>query len=109
MASTQRTGADSTPNSSGGFGEWARLHLWQIQPIRDVLLLLAVFGLIILGYKASIVTVPLLLALMLAYLFEPVVRRIARGNPTRRKLAAGGLILSVLVFVVVLAAACLPA
>ncbi len=52
---------------------WAGLHLWQMQPVRDVLLGLGIFALIIIGQKTSVVTVPLLLALLLAYLFEPVI------------------------------------
>lgn len=52
---------------------WSRLHLWQMQPIRDVLLGLGIFALIIIGQKTSVVTVPLLLAILLAYLFEPVI------------------------------------
>lgn len=53
--------------------DWRKLRLWQIQPIRDGLILLAIVGLIYVGYLCSIVTVPILLALALAYLFEPVV------------------------------------
>lgn len=49
------------------------MHLWQMQPIRDVLLGLGIFALIIIGQKTSVVTVPLLLAILLAYLFEPVI------------------------------------
>lgn len=52
---------------------WASLHLWQMQPVRDVLLGLGLFALIIIGQKTSVVTVPLLLAILLAYLFEPVI------------------------------------
>ena len=52
---------------------WSRMHLWQMQPIRDVLLGLGIFALIIIGQKTSVVTVPLLLAILLAYLFEPVI------------------------------------
>ncbi|MCA9279471.1 MAG: AI-2E family transporter [Phycisphaeraceae bacterium] len=52
---------------------WQDRHLWQIQPVRDVLLGLAIVGVFLIGYKASIVTVPMLLALLLAYLFEPVI------------------------------------
>lgn len=44
-----------------------------MQPIRDVLLGLGIFALIIIGQKTSVVTVPLLLAILLAYLFEPVI------------------------------------
>ncbi|MFO0830611.1 MAG: AI-2E family transporter [Phycisphaerales bacterium] len=53
---------------------WHALHLWQIQPLRDAMLLAAILGLLYVGYMLSTVTVPLLLALLLAYLFEPLVR-----------------------------------
>ena len=82
-------------------GAWAQLHLWEIQPIRDVLLLAAIFGVLWAGYTASIVTVPLLLALALSYLFEPLVRRFSKGNLLRRRIAAGGIILGMLGLVVV--------
>ena len=48
-------------------------HLWEIRPIRDVLTLLIVCGLLWLGYAMREVTIPLLVALLLAYLFEPAV------------------------------------
>jgi predicted PurR-regulated permease PerM len=80
---------------------WARLHLWQMQPVRDVLVGLAVLGLLWLGQKTSIVTVPLLLAGLLAYLFEPVIRwvmrrlRVARRSAVVLVMAAVGLIVVV--------------
>ncbi len=69
-----------------------RLHLWQIQPLRDVLVLAAIFGVLYIGYILSIVTVPMLLALTLAYLFEPVVARAARTKYISRPGAAMGII-----------------
>ncbi len=48
-------------------------HLWQIRPIRDILTLLIVALLLWLGYAMREVTVPLLVALLLAYLFEPAI------------------------------------
>lgn len=81
--------------------DWRRLHLWQIQPVRDVLLGLGVFGLVTLGAILSVVTVPLLLALALAYLFEPVVRRMTRVSWVSRQGAAAAII-SVIVLVVML-------
>lgn len=91
--------------SGPGRPYWATLHLWQIQMVRDVLVGLAIFGLLWLGYKLSIVTVPILLAMALAYLFEPVVKRLTRprasGNSMSREAAAsiiiGGAVLLVLV------------
>ena len=64
---------------------WARLHLWQIQPLRDVAVVLSVVGLIYLGSVVSVVTVPLLLALLLAYLVEPLVQLAERRTPLRRR------------------------
>jgi predicted PurR-regulated permease PerM len=68
----------SPPNSAG----WWSQHLWQIQPLRDALVLLSIFGVLWLGYVLSMVTVPMLLALALAYLFEPIVRW---ASDTRRR------------------------
>ena len=61
------------PASGAGKADWKGLHLWQIQGVRDVLVVLTVFGLLWVGHKTSVVTVPLLLAVLLAYLFEPVI------------------------------------
>ncbi|MCA9312446.1 MAG: AI-2E family transporter, partial [Phycisphaerales bacterium] len=54
--------------------DWKAMHLWQIQPIRDVLLVVLILLVVYLGKVLSIVTVPILVAMLLAYLFEPVVR-----------------------------------
>ncbi len=67
---------------------WQALHLWQIQPVRDVLMVAGVIALFWLGAKLSIVTVPLLLAILFAYLFEPVVRQMVRISWMTRRLAA---------------------
>lgn len=81
---------------------WRDLHLWQIQPVRDVLLVLAVYGLLYLGYVLSTVTVPMLLALLLAYLVEPLVRLLtSKVTWVSRKVAAGGIILAIALVVVV--------
>ena len=80
---------------------WRTLHLWQIQPIRDVLLIAAIFGLFWLGARISLVTVPLLLALLLAYLFEPIVGRLAKSQRFGRR-GAAALILAAVVIVVVI-------
>lgn len=68
--------------------DWRSLHLWQIQPVRDLLLVAAVFGILYLGYLLSIVTVPMLLALLLAYLFEPVVAKLTKVTGLARNWAA---------------------
>jgi predicted PurR-regulated permease PerM len=72
--------------------DWKQLHLWQIQPVRDTLLVAGVLGLLYLGYILSPVTVPLLLAMALAYLFEPLVRALTRSGALTRPLVAIGII-----------------
>jgi len=80
---------------------WFTRHLWQIQPIRDVLLITAIFGVLYLGYVLRTVTVPLLLALLLAYLLEPVVRRLENTKHFTRNGAVSGILVAVVVFVAV--------
>lgn len=81
--------------------DWRTLHLWQIQPVRDLLVLAGAFGLIWLGYMLSPVTVPILLALALAYLFEPLVQRVTRRGWISRQGAALAIIVGIGVVVVV--------
>lgn len=81
--------------------DWRTLHLWQIQPVRDLLVLAGAFGLIYLGYMLSPVTVPMLLALALAYLFEPLVQRVTRRGWISRQGAAVAIIAAVGLIVVV--------
>lgn len=50
-----------------------KLHLWQIQWVRDSFLILAIILCVWLGYAMRDITVPLLVALLLAYLFEPLI------------------------------------
>lgn len=80
--------------------EWARLRLWQIQFVRDVAALLLIFGVLWLGYELSIVTVPLLLAVFLAYLLEPLVKRAVKSGQLSRQTVAGSIIAVVAVGVV---------
>ena len=88
---------DPSPQRSS----WLDRHLWQIQPIRDLLMIAGVVGLVWLGYRLSVVTVPLLLAIALAYLFDPVVRRLLRVSWISREGAAAAIIaVSVLTVVV---------
>jgi predicted PurR-regulated permease PerM len=70
----------------------ARLHLWQIQWVRDLMLIAAIFGVVYLGYQIRIVTIPILLALTLAYLFEPLVRWLLARRLCSRRVAAMGII-----------------
>ena len=80
-------------------------HLWQIQPIRDVAWIIVAVFLVWLGYALRSVTVPLLVALLLAYLFEPVISLLQRYFHFPRPLAVGSVLAVggvVLVLVIVL-------
>jgi predicted PurR-regulated permease PerM len=80
---------------------WTRIHLWHMQPVRDVLLGLAVVGLFIVAQRISVVTVPLLLAILLAYLFEPAIVWIGRRTGLSRRVVVGGIIGGGVLFVIV--------
>lgn len=86
---------------------WSRLHLWQMQPVRDILLGLAFVGLFWVGQAISVVTVPLLLAVLLAYLFEPVIVLAMRRLRFSRAGAVTVIIVMAIVFIVVPAAVAL--
>jgi predicted PurR-regulated permease PerM len=91
----------SAPLSDTQPADWRKVRLWQIQPVRDLLVIAFLVGLVYLGYLLSSVTVPLLLALGLAYLVEPIVSRVTRSGRIRRPVAAAGVIvISALVVVV---------
>lgn len=81
--------------------DWRRLHLWQIQPLRDICVILLIIGLILLGQKLSLVTVPILLALTLSYLFEPLIRFATTRLRFSRTFSAGLIILLSFLIVVV--------
>jgi len=87
--------------------DWKDRHLWQIQPIRDVLFVLAILAVVVLGGKLSLLTVPLLLALLLAYLLDPIITRlvgVGRGGGLRwinRSVASAAMIVGVLVVVII--------
>ncbi|MEM9082268.1 MAG: AI-2E family transporter [Planctomycetota bacterium] len=67
---------------------WTSLHLWQIQPLRDVLLIGTIVFLVYLGSKLALVTVPLLLAVLIAYIVEPVIRWLVSFDRVTRTRAA---------------------
>lgn len=81
--------------------DWRRLRLWQIQPVRDLLVLATIIGLVYLGYVLRVVMVPVLLALLLAYLFEPVVAFLDRRRLVSRPGAAIGIITAVVLLLVI--------
>ncbi len=93
--------ADASPPPPAPKRSWRELHLWQIQPIRDVLVIAAVVLILRLGYVLSLVTVPMLLALLLAYLFEPVILRMTRIKRVNRQVAAGSIIVAAIVLIIV--------
>lgn len=68
------------------------LHLWQIQSVRDVAVIALAIFLILCGYWLRSVTVPLLIALALAYLFEPIIIRVTRRFNVSRPVVAGSLV-----------------
>ena len=90
---TTRETSQETSQTLRDLPAWARLHLWEIQPVRDVLLGFGVVALFWLGQAISIVTVPILLALLLAYLFEPVVARLERTKWFSRQGAVASIII----------------
>ncbi|MCW5769122.1 MAG: AI-2E family transporter [Phycisphaeraceae bacterium] len=98
--------SDANQNPSTGHSrspgiDWRKHHIWQIQPVRDVLVVLLLVGLVYLGHTLSIVTVPLLLALLLAYLLEPVVGWLTRRTRMKRQTAVASLIIATLILVIV--------
>jgi predicted PurR-regulated permease PerM len=91
MASERHAKPKASPGVSVADGEgpdWRTLRLWHIQPVRDILVLAMVFGVLYIGYVLSPITVPMLLALLLSYLFEPVVQWLTRSRRIRRPGAA---------------------
>lgn len=99
------TPADPPPlPPEGPRADWKSLHLWQIQPVRDVLAVLAIVGLFWLGEEISVVTVPLLLAILLAYLFEPVIRWVMAKTAWQRQGAVGAVMVAAILVVIIPAA-----
>lgn len=68
------------------------LHLWQFQAVRDVGMIAIVVGVILLGFWLRSVTVPLLIALTLAYLFEPIVLKLTNRFDISRTAVVSGLV-----------------
>lgn len=84
------------------------IHIWQVQAVRDVLLVVVLLGILWLGYLMRDVTVPLLVALALAYLFEPLVSRLTRSGAVGRPLVVSGIIACVSIVFLVIAAFTVP-
>lgn len=77
-----------------GGTDWRRLHLHEIQFVRDLLIVAIVVGIVYMGYVLRPVTVPMLLAVMLAYLFEPLIKAVTRRGIISRQGAAVGIIVA---------------
>ncbi len=92
---------NTTESTDSPRPSWSKLHLWEMQPVRDVLVGLGILMLILLGQKVSVVTVPLILAILLAYLFEPVICWSMRKFSISRRTSVIGIIASVVILVVI--------
>ena len=86
--------------------DFANLHIWQIQSIRDLLFISSVVLIFWIGYAMRSITIPLLLALGLAYLFEPFIDWLGNRFRVRRPWAVSGIIL---VFIVTMILVIVPA
>ncbi|MFM1804675.1 MAG: hypothetical protein RL136_1554 [Planctomycetota bacterium] len=73
------------------------LHLWHLQPVRDLLLIAAISGTVYAGYAIRTITVPLLVAFLLAYLFEPVIARMTQWRRMTRPVAVSVIFAGLLV------------
>ena len=67
----------------------SKLHLWQIQGVRDALVIATFVVIFYAGYAMRSVTVPLLIAFGLAYLVEPIVESVCRRMRMSRPAAVG--------------------
>ncbi|NBX35684.1 MAG: AI-2E family transporter [Planctomycetes bacterium] len=87
-------GSDERPTSGQPkpIPNLARLHIWQVQAFRDLLVIAVVVGVVWAGYALRFVTVPLLLAFLLAYLVEPLVRWMCRVLRMSRSVAVTSLL-----------------
>lgn len=92
---------EPSPREQPPKGDWKNLHLWQIQGVRDVLVVFAVLGLLWVGQKTSVVTVPLLLAILFAYLFEPVIVWLMGRLKVQRRSAVAAIMGTIVVVVLV--------
>jgi predicted PurR-regulated permease PerM len=78
-----------------------RLHLLQIQWVRDILVFALILAVFWLGYILRPITIPVLLALTLAYLVEPIVDRVVRRGWMTRVQAAASVVLLIVVVITV--------
>lgn len=88
----------------------SKLHLWQIQWVRDSFLILSIICGLWLGYAMRDITIPLLVALLLAYLFEPLVSYLEHNKkfPLGRIPIIAGLLTIITTFVLVVLVLTVP-
>jgi len=88
----------------------ATMHLWQIQWVRDLILILAIICSVWLGYAMRDITIPLLVAMLLAYLFEPLISYLANHPkfPLGRAPVIVGILTLLMVGVVAILAITIP-
>lgn len=86
------------------------LHLWQIQWVRDLFLLVILVCGVWLGYAMRDITIPLLVALLLAYLFEPLISFLANHSkfPLGRIPVISGILLLLTTGLLVVLAVTIP-
>ncbi|MEZ6241863.1 MAG: AI-2E family transporter [Phycisphaerales bacterium] len=89
------------PEEPSPKARWSDLHIWQVQYVRDILMILGVLALFWLGQKLSIVTVPVLLAILFAYLFEPVIQFLMRRTRLKRHGAVTAILVAIVLGIVV--------
>jgi len=87
-----------------------KLHLWQIQWVRDLFLLVIIVCGVWLGYAMRDITIPLLVALLLAYLFEPLISYLASHSkfPLGRIPVISGILLLLTTGLLVVLAVTIP-
>lgn len=101
MSDHSATQSESSGPPSGHAGR----HLWQIRWVRDLVLIALVLFLIWFGYYLRSIFTPLLIALTLAYVFNPLIGWAVRRTRMSRPAVIG--ILLALLLIIVLGAALL--
>ncbi len=100
--------SEDTQANEQGLPSFATVHVWQIQAVRDILVVAAALGIVWTGYVLRAVTVPLLIALLLAYLFEPLVSKLSRSPRVTRARVVSGLMALVVVLVLATLSVVIP-
>ncbi len=89
--------AKNSPGENPPEQDLTSLHIWQIQSVRDLLFIASIVVLFWVGYAMRSITIPLLLALGLAYLFEPLIDWLEARFHIRRPWSVSGIILAFII------------